>query len=85
MFWKEAQLSCNRLFKEWHLYPHSGLDAVALVDAEEVLENTQNSLEELWRLDYPQARMAHLLEVIANQLSRYVQVKGKNWNREIVE
>lgn len=50
---------------------------MALVDAEEVLENTQNSLEELWRLDYPQARMAHLLEVIANQLSRYVQVKAK--------
>lgn len=50
---------------------------MALVDAEEVLENTQNSLEELWRLDYPQARMAHLLEVIANQLSRYVQVKTK--------
>lgn len=53
------------------------MDAVALVDAEEVLENTQNSLEELWRLDYPQARMAHLLEVIANQISRYVQVKAQ--------
>ncbi|XP_063840903.1 LOW QUALITY PROTEIN: cytoplasmic dynein 2 heavy chain 1-like [Scylla paramamosain] len=53
----------------------SGLDAVLMVDAEEVLENTQNSLEELWRLDYPQARMSHLLDVIANQLSRYVQGK----------
>lgn len=56
---------------------YSGLDAVPMVDAEEVLENTQNSLEELWRLDYPQARMSHLLDVIANQLSRYVQVRGR--------
>lgn len=53
---------------------HSGLDAIALVDAEDILENTQNSLDELWRLDFPQARMSHLLEVIANQLARYVQV-----------
>ncbi|XP_069942834.1 cytoplasmic dynein 2 heavy chain 1 isoform X1 [Cherax quadricarinatus] len=53
----------------------SGLDAVALGDAEDVLENTQNSLDELWRLDYPQTRMSHLLDVIANQLSLYVQSK----------
>ncbi|KAK3862338.1 hypothetical protein Pcinc_031789 [Petrolisthes cinctipes] len=53
----------------------SGVDAVSLVDADDVLENTQNGLEELWRLDFPQARMSHLLDVLANQLSRYVQGK----------
>ncbi|XP_042221258.1 cytoplasmic dynein 2 heavy chain 1-like isoform X2 [Homarus americanus] len=53
----------------------SGLDAVAMVDAEDILENAQNCLDELWRFDFPQARMSHLLGVIANQLSLYVQSK----------
>lgn len=53
----------------------SGLDAVSLLDAEDILENAHNSLDELWRLDYPQSRMEHLLDIIANQITRYVQVR----------
>lgn len=53
----------------------SGLDAVSLLDAEDILENTHNLLDELWRLDYPQSRMEHLLDIIANQITRYVQVR----------
>ncbi|XP_037796301.1 LOW QUALITY PROTEIN: cytoplasmic dynein 2 heavy chain 1-like [Penaeus monodon] len=53
----------------------SGLDAVSLLDAEDILENTHNLLDELWRLDYPQSRMEHLLDIIANQITRYVQGK----------
>ncbi|XP_042887569.1 cytoplasmic dynein 2 heavy chain 1-like [Penaeus japonicus] len=53
----------------------SGLDAVSLLDAEDILENAHNSLDELWRLDYPQSRMEHLLDIIANQITRYVQGK----------
>ncbi|ROT63098.1 hypothetical protein C7M84_019029 [Penaeus vannamei] len=52
----------------------SGLDAVSLLDAEDILENTHNLLDELWRLDYPQSRMEHLLDIIANQITRYVQL-----------
>lgn len=59
---------------EMHL-SSSGLDAVSLLDAEDILENTHNLLDELWRLDYPQSRMEHLLDIIANQITRYVQVK----------
>ncbi|XP_068211563.1 cytoplasmic dynein 2 heavy chain 1 [Palaemon carinicauda] len=53
----------------------SGLDAGTFLDAEDILDNTQNALDELWRLDYPQNRMTHLLDILGNQLTRYVQGK----------
>ena len=40
-----------------------------------MLESTQNSLDDLWQLEFPQKRMAHLLDICANQIARYVQVK----------
>ncbi|XP_076054654.1 dynein cytoplasmic heavy chain beethoven [Oratosquilla oratoria] len=52
-----------------------GLDAVALVDADEVLDNTQHALDELWNLEYPQRRMLHLLDIVSDHLARYVQGK----------
>lgn len=50
------------------------MEGVMLVDAEDVLESCQNSLDDLWQREYPQRRMAHLLHTAANQIARYVQV-----------
>ncbi len=54
------------------------IDTLALVDAEEVLEVVHNSLDDLWKIDeyeYPQNRMVHLMDVIANALTRFIQNK----------
>ena len=57
----------------------SNLDALDLDDALELLESTQDSLDEVWKQDehkpYPENRMKHLLDVIAGALGRYVQRK----------
>ena len=49
-----------------------------ILEAEEILETCQNSLDDLWKLDdfvYPQKRMIHLMDIIANAVTRYVQVR----------
>ena len=46
-----------------------------LVEAEDVLEGCQNTLDDLWQKEYPQTRMEHLLHTAANQIARYVQVR----------
>lgn len=57
----------------------SNLDALDLDDTLELLESTQDSLDEIWKQEdhkpYPEARMKHLLDVMAGALSRYVQRK----------
>ncbi|CAL4070445.1 unnamed protein product, partial [Meganyctiphanes norvegica] len=53
----------------------SGLDAIELIDAEDVLDTTQNSLDDLWNKDFPQQRMNHLLNILSNHIARYVQGK----------
>ena len=45
-----------------------------LVEAEDVLESCQNTLDDLWQAEYPQQRMDHLLHTAGNQIARYVQV-----------
>ena len=43
-----------------------------------MLETCLNCLDDLWRLDdwiYPQYRMVHLMNIIANALTRFIQSK----------
>ena len=55
------------------------LNQMQLQDAEDVLETCQNALDDLWKLDdwvYPQKRMMHLMDIIANALTRFIQNKS---------
>ena len=55
------------------------LDGLDLDDTLELLESTQDSLDEIWKQEdhkpYTEARMKHLLDVMAGALGRYVQRK----------
>ena len=56
----------------------TNLDALSFSDAMELVEVTQDALEDIWKQSeheppYPETRMAHLLEVISGSFSRYVQ------------
>lgn len=57
----------------------SNLDALDLDETLELLESAQDSLDEIWKQEdhkpYPEARMKHLLDVMAGALARYVQRK----------
>lgn len=57
----------------------SNLDALDLDEVLELLESTQDSLDEIWKQEdhkpYPETRMKHLLDVMAGALGRYVQRK----------
>ena len=57
----------------------SNLDALDLDDVLELLESTQDSLDEIWKQEdhkpYSETRMKHLLDVMAGALGRYVQRK----------
>ncbi|OWF37256.1 Cytoplasmic dynein 2 heavy chain 1 [Mizuhopecten yessoensis] len=56
-----------------------GLDAMGLQDVMELVEVTQDTLDEVWkgedRNPYPEDRMKHLMEIIGGSLGRYVQRK----------
>lgn len=59
----------------------SKIDSLQLVDAEEVFETVHNSLDDLWKIDeweYPQKRMVHLMDVLANAVTRFIQNKCTN-------
>ena len=51
----------------------SNLDSLELDDVLELLEKTQDTLDELWKQDehkpYPEARMKHLLDIMAGNNS----------------
>ena len=57
----------------------SNLDGLDLDDTLELLESTQDSLDEIWKQEdhkpYSEVRMKHLLDVMAGALGRYVQRK----------
>ena len=57
----------------------SNLDALDLDDTTELLESTQDALDEIWKQEvhkpYLETRMRHLLDVMAGALGRYVQRK----------
>ena len=49
-----------------------------LSEGEEVLEVVHNALDDLWKIDeweYPQNRMVHLMDVLANSITRFIQSK----------
>ncbi|XP_053400577.1 cytoplasmic dynein 2 heavy chain 1-like [Mercenaria mercenaria] len=58
---------------------YGGLDAMSLQDAMEIVDITQDTLDDVWRQTefdvYPENRMRHLMECIAGSLGRYVQRK----------
>lgn len=49
----------------------SNLDSLELDDALELLETTQDTLDDLWKQDehkpYPETRMKHLLDIMAGE------------------
>ena len=58
----------------------SNLDALSFPEALELIEVTQDTLDDLWKETeydppYPERRMWHLLEVISSAFGRYVQRK----------
>ncbi|KAL3878520.1 hypothetical protein ACJMK2_030860 [Sinanodonta woodiana] len=63
---------------------YGGLDAMALHDAMELVDITQDTLDDVWKQaefdPYPEARMKNLMDVIASSLGRYVQRKLEEEN-----
>ncbi|XP_077984893.1 cytoplasmic dynein 2 heavy chain 1-like [Glandiceps talaboti] len=58
---------------------YGNLDALALVEGLELVETTQDCLDDIWKQTefdpYPETRMRHLMEVVGGALGRYVQRK----------
>ena len=93
-YWAEVSLSSSRLayreraqhFQELFqpvVTEFANLDALSFPDALELVEVTQDTLDDLWKqTDYspafPEERMRHLLEVISSSLGRFVQRKLSN-------
>ena len=90
-YWAESSVSSSKLsnlergqyFQEI-LQPlvteFSNLNALSFSDSLELIEVTQDALDELWKQTdhappYPETRMKHLLEVISGSLGCYVQRK----------
>ena len=90
-YWAEVCLSSSRLasreraqhFQELFqpvVTEFANLDALSFPDALELVEVTQDTLDDLWKqTDYspafPEERMRHLLEVISGSFGRFVQRK----------
>jgi dynein heavy chain 2 len=58
----------------------TNLDALSFTDVLELVEVTQDTLDDLWKQSdhsppYPENRMHHLLEIISSSFGRYVQRK----------
>ncbi|XP_063237932.1 cytoplasmic dynein 2 heavy chain 1 [Bacillus rossius redtenbacheri] len=61
----------------------STLESLPLSDVDRVLEAADSVLDDLWKLDeypYPQHRMEHLMDVIGNTVTRFIQKKLKTMN-----
>ena len=89
-YWSEIRVSSNKhstreraqCFQEilqQIVSEFSNLDALSFSDCLELVEVTQDALDDLWKqpdhTPYPETRMHHLLEVISGTLGRYVQRK----------
>lgn len=93
-YWAEFSLSSSKLssreraqFFQEIMQPlateYSNLDAQSFSDCLELIEVTQDTLDDLWKQTdhtppYPEERMKHLLEVISGSLGRCVQRKLAN-------
>ncbi|XP_046395709.1 cytoplasmic dynein 2 heavy chain 1 [Ischnura elegans] len=59
------------------------LESVSLIDGERIIDDVQNYLDDLWKLEdmyYPQPRMEHLMEIIGTEVTLCVQTKFKQRN-----
>ena len=90
-FWAEAALSGTKLanreraqrFQELFqpiTTKFSNLDALSFSEAMELIEVTQDTLDDVWKETdfhpaYPEKRMAHLLGVLSDSFGRFVQRK----------
>ncbi len=90
-YWAESSISSSKLssreraqyFQEIMqplVTEFTNLDAQSFSDCLELIEVTQDALDDLWKQTdhtppYPESRMKHLLEVISGSLGRYVQRK----------
>lgn len=90
-YWAEASISSSKLtsreraqFFEESFQPivteFANLDALSFSDVLELIEVTQDTLDDLWKQadhspPYPENRMHHLLEIISSSFGRYVQRK----------
>ena len=53
-------------------------DHLSFISNKDVLETSYEVLDELWKVDesvYPQHRMVHLMDIIANSVVRHIQSK----------
>ncbi|XP_071452948.1 cytoplasmic dynein 2 heavy chain 1 [Hetaerina americana] len=90
---KEEQLKAQSFLKILKLVEKdmSSLESASLLDGERVLDDIQNALDDLWKLEdmyYPQQRMEHLMEIIGNEVTGCVQSKFKQrnlWNDSFME
>ena len=90
-FWAEAALSGTKLanreraqhFQELFqpiTTKFSNLDALSFSEALELIEITQDTLDDVWKETdfnppYPERRMNHLLEILSDSFGRFVQHK----------
>ena len=90
-YWAESSMSSSKLssreraqyFQELFqsiVTEFANLDALSFSDTLELVEVTQDTLDDLWKQTdhnppYPEERMRHLLEVICGAFSRFVQRK----------
>lgn len=90
-YWAEINVSSSKLstreraqfFQEMFqpiITNFANLDTLSLSDCLELIELTQDALDDLWKQSehppaYPEERMEHLLEIISDAFGRYVQHK----------
>lgn len=93
-YWSEATSASSKLssreraqcFQEMFqpiVTNFANLDALSFPDCLELVEMTQDTLDDLWKQadhspPYPEARMKHLLEIISDSFGRFVQHKLAN-------
>uniref|UniRef100_A0AAR2JK60 Cytoplasmic dynein 2 heavy chain 1 n=1 Tax=Pygocentrus nattereri TaxID=42514 RepID=A0AAR2JK60_PYGNA len=75
---RERAAHFSELFKPI-VKDYSNLDSVSLVEALDLVENTRDVLDDVWKQDehkpYPETRMCRLMDVIGSSLGRFVQKK----------
>lgn len=61
--------------------PSSNIETLQFLDVEDLLENTHNLFDDLWRHElysYPQPRMQHLMTLIGTLIIQYIESQFKD-------
>ncbi|XP_069747277.1 cytoplasmic dynein 2 heavy chain 1 isoform X4 [Narcine bancroftii] len=73
---RERALYFEELFKTI-AQQYNNLGALSLADVVDLVETTRDTVDDIWRQTehdfYPESRMRHLLDILGNALSRFVQ------------